>query len=254
MKSAPDLDWHIINDVTALLAPYMGDEQPYLKTMLITVSSGIGSRLYDHRTQRIPYDRQYGVQGEIGHLVCPFELDGRRINRACECGGWNHLNAFSSGRGIAETLRELPSLTASYDDIFAESRTFWRESGDDYRLKALREALRRGNDSALSLLEAFVTPVSRMLATALTLDPEIDRIVMTGGVVHGLGSYYREALQRTFLREELYQITSGDPDYLTRRLHWEDVDDYSGLRGAGFYAARLNAARLDKESRNGRAN
>ena len=248
-KSSPDLQWHVINDVTALLAPYMRDDTSYLKTMLITVSSGIGSRLYDHRTHRIPYDEKYGVQGEIGHLVCSFEFDGRRINRLCECGGWNHVNAFSSGRGIAETLRELPSLTASYHDMFEASPTSWHAASDEYRLKALREALQRGNDSAAALLEAFVTPLSRTLATALTLDPEIDRIVMTGGVVHGLGKYYREALQRTFLREELYQITPNDPNYLTRRLHWEDVDDYSGLRGAGLYAASL-----DRESRNGRSN
>jgi glucokinase len=248
-KSSPDLQWHVINDVTALLAPYMRDDTPYLKTMLITVSSGVGSRLYDHRTHRIPYDEKYGVQGEIGHLVCSFELDGRRISRLCECGGWNHVNAFSSGRGIAETLHELPSLTASYRDMFEDSPASWHAASDQYRLNALREALQRGDDGATALLDAFVTPLSRTLATALTLDPEIDRIVMTGGVVNGLGKYYREALQRTFLREELYQITPNDPNYLTRRLHWGDVDDYSGLRGAGLYAASL-----DRESRNGRSN
>jgi glucokinase len=247
-KSLPDLQWHVINDVTALLAPYMVGDTHYSKTLLITVSSGVGSRLYDHRAHRIPYDEVYGVQGEIGHLVCSFELDGKRINRLCECGGWNHLNAFASGRGIAETLRELPALTVSYQDMFAESLAVWREAGGDYRLQAFCEALQRGNESAAGLLDAFVTPLSRTLATALTLDPEIDRIVMTGGVVHGLGKYYQDALQRTFLREELYQITPSDPSYLARRLHWEDLDDYSGLRGAGLYAANQ-----DKEARHGRS-
>jgi 2-epi-5-epi-valiolone 7-kinase len=239
-KSAPQFRWHVINDVTALLAPYVMERTRYAKTMLITVSSGIGSRLYEHRTRHIPYDSKYGVQGEIGHLVCPFELEGRRINRLCECGGRNHVNAFSSGRGIAQTLRELPSLASCYRDIFADSPDEWRESGDEYRLASFRHALERGNDGALTLLELFVTPLAHILATALTLDPEIDRIVVTGGVVHGLGKHYREALRRTFLREELYQITSADPDYLTGRLHWEEADVYAGLRGAGIYAAILD--------------
>jgi predicted NBD/HSP70 family sugar kinase len=246
---SPDLQWHIVNDVTALLAPYMRDDAPYSKTMLITVSSGIGSRLYDHRTRRIPYDGKHGLQGEIGHLVCSFELEGRRIDRRCECGGWNHVNAFASGRGIAETLRHLPAFAADYSDMFSDSAAVWRQASDEHRACALREALCRGNETVAGLLDAFVRPLSRVLATALTLDPDIDRIVMTGGVVHGLGKHYREALQRTFLREELYQITACDPNYLTRRLHWQDADDYSGLLGAGLYAAGL-----DGEGRNGLSN
>jgi hypothetical protein len=54
--------------------------------------------------------------------------------------------------------------------------------------------------------------------------------------------HYRKALQRTFMRDGLYQITERDPNYLTRRLHWEDADDFAGLRGAGVYAARISSA------------
>jgi glucokinase len=244
-KDCPDLQWYVIQDLTALIARYMAENDQHSKTMLITVSSGIGSRVYDHRIRHIPYDRNYGLQGEIGHLTCAFELEGRRINRRCECGGWNHLNAFASGRGIAETLRELPSLSSSHGDIVAGSPVPWREASDDYRLRTFRGALQSGNDGARALLDAFVAPLARTLATALTLDPETDRIVMTGGVVHGLAQYYREALHRTFLREEIYQITPYDPDYLARRLYWEDADDYAGLRGAGLYAARLTVENPD---------
>lgn len=233
----PELRWYVVNDVTALLAPYMRDDVSHSKTLLITVSSGVGSRLYDHRTRRIPYDAQHGVQGEIGHLVATFELDSRQIDRHCECGGWNHLNAFASGRGIATTLHDLPSLAPDYCGFFNESVSAWRAAGDEHRLKSFAQALHRNDETAALLLDAFVTPLVRTLATALTLDPEIDRIIMTGGVVHGLAPYYKNALERTFLREELYQITARDPTYLTRRLRWEDPDDFSGLRGAGMYAA-----------------
>ena len=231
----PKLNWHVVNDVTALLSAYMDDCGSYRKTMLVTVSSGIGSRLYDHRTRRIPYDGVHGIQGEIGHLVCAFELDGKLIHRPCECGGWDHMNAFASGRGIAWILNSLPSLSNNYGAMICDSLDSWRQADDQYRLAAFKTELERGNASAVDLLDRFVSPLSRTVATALSLDPEIDRIVVTGGVTHGLGEHYREALQRTFLSDGLYQITPRDPQYLDRRLQWENADDFAGLRGAGLY-------------------
>jgi glucokinase len=232
----PDFEWHVFNDVAALLAPYMDNSAGYRRTMLITVSSGVGSRLYDHRSRKIPYDATHGVQGEIGHLVYPFELDGKLIRRQCECGGWNHINAFASGRGIASLLRDLPALSSIYGSLFEDDIASWREAGDAYRLQAFQAQIERESEDAQRLLDAFVTPLSRTLAAALSIDPEIDRIVITGGVAQGLGEHYRESLRRTFLRDGLYQITDFDPDYLTRRLLWESSDDYSGLRGAGVFA------------------
>lgn len=244
----PALKWHVVNDVTALLASYMDESTSHRKTLLITVSSGVAGRLYDHRTGRIPYDGTFGVQGEIGHLTLTFELDGKVVNRRCECGGWNHLNAFASGRGIAQILKSLPNLTAPLGVLLADSPEFWLQSDDAYRLAAFKGKLEEGNEVAIGLLDALVTPLTRILATALSLDPDIDRIVMTGGVVHGLGQHYRAALQRTFVREELYQISQHDPNYLARRLIWENPDNFNGLRGAGLYAE--SAARGMARQRN----
>ena len=235
-EAIPELQWHVVNDVTALLAPYMDGPAPLRKTLLVTISTGVGSRLYDHRLGRIPYDTTYGIQGEIGHLTLTFELDGKVINRRCECGGWNHLNAFASGRGIAQILKNLATVSPRFDPLFPESSELWEQANDEYRLNAFKIRLEEGNGVATELLDALVTPVSRVLTAALSLDPEIDRIVITGGVAHGLGKHYRDALQRTFLRDGLYQLSDHDPHYLARRLHWEDADDTGGLRGAGMYA------------------
>jgi 2-epi-5-epi-valiolone 7-kinase len=238
-EAVPELTWHVVNDITALIARYIDDGASCTKTMLITVSSGIGSRLYDHRAGRIPYDATYGVQGEIGHLVTPFELDGKLLNTQCECGGWNHMNAFSSGRGIAQVLRNLPTLSSNcYSTLFTDPPDLWQQAEDEKRLEAFQSQLRLGNEAAAGLLDALVTPLSRVISTALSLDSEIDRIVITGGVAHGLGQYYRDALQRTFMRNGVYQISACDPSYLLRRLHWESPDDYAGLRGAGILATR----------------
>jgi 2-epi-5-epi-valiolone 7-kinase len=234
----PDLECHVVNDITALLAPYMVADSRFNKTLLITVSSGIGGRLFDHRRRRIPYDPTRGVQGEIGHLTVACELEGAMVSRQCECGGWNHLNAIASGRGIARLLSDLPALTPRFAALFADAPDRWQRESDEYRWGAFRTQLDLRNGAALQLLEAFVGPLGRILATALAMDPEIDRIVMTGGVAHGLGIAYREALCRTFARDGLYQITDHDPHYLTRRLQWNETDDFAGLRGAGIYFGR----------------
>lgn len=242
-EALPELQWQVVNDVTALLAPYMDALSPFRKTLLITVSSGVGARLYDHRSGRIPYDPTHGVQGEIGHLTVAFELDGALIRRQCECGGCSHLNAFASGRGIARTLAELPDRAPRFGTLYPDGPDRWRRESDEYRLSAFTTQLALQSAAATELLEACTTPLSRTLAAALTMDPDIDRIVMTGGVPQGLGAAYRQALESTFLRDGLYQVTDHDPHYLTRRLHWQDPDDFAGLRGAGVYAAAAPHAR-----------
>jgi glucokinase len=248
VDALPELRWYVVNDVAAMLARYMSSSAGCRKTLLVTVSTGIGGRIYDHVAGRIPYDATHGIQGEMGHLPVTFVLDGRVINRRCECGGWNHLNAFSSGRGIAQTLAEYPDLSERFSALFCESPTHWTRTSDDDRLGAFKLQLEKGNEAAAELLDALVTPVSRSLATAVSFDPDIDRIVITGGVSHGLGKHYRAALERTFARDGLYQISERDPDYLARRVHWEDPDEFAGLRGAGMYAQIMTGAR--NETRN----
>ena len=233
----PEVDWHVVNDITALLAVYMEDGSSFRKTLLLTISTGIGCRLYDHRAHRIPYDSTHGVQGEIGHLVLTFELDGEVIHRQCECGGLDHLNAFCSGRGIAGILGSLPAVSPRLGAAICGDPGSWEQADDSHRLAVFRTLLDERHCIATTLLDALVTPVSRTLTAALTLDPEIDRIVITGGVAHGLGNHYRNSLQRVFRKEGVYQITQRDPQYLTDRLHWEEMDDSGGLRGAGIYAA-----------------
>ena len=246
--AAPHLEWQVVNDVTALLAPYMSSAS-FGKTLLVTVSTGIGSRLYDHTRRRIPYDPKYGVQGEIGHLTVTFEIDGKIINRKCDCGGRNHLNAFASGRGVAQILKTLPVLSSRYVTALRLSPQSWAQASDEYRLALFKERLDDHDHTIMEVLDALVLPLARVLATALSLDPEIGKIVITGGVAHGLGNHYRDALQRTFVRDGLYLITEHDPDYLARRLHWEKADDFSGLRGAALWAQMSSPAQPHTRNR-----
>lgn len=248
-EKSPETHWHIINDVTALLSPYMQDGGPHRKSMLITVSSGVGSRLYDHRNSRIPYDERFGVQGEVGHLTVSFELDNKMMHRYCECGGLNHMNAFSSGRGLCRTLLDLPSLMRSDSILISDDAECWQRADDNYRLQRFQRQLDKSNPLAIQILDATVMPLSRLLATALCLDPEIDRVIITGGMAQGLGKHYRLALERTFLREGLYQITQYDPDYLIRRLLWDADDGLSGLKGAGIHAMKVASRSIPENSR-----
>src|SRR6266700_3868644 len=99
----------MVNDITASVLHYawLYERNNLSKLMLITISTGIGCRLYDARSNTVPVDRIHGLQGEIGHLPICFEYKGHPIELQCDCGGMNHINAFCSGRGIEALIRVL---------------------------------------------------------------------------------------------------------------------------------------------------
>ncbi len=85
---------HILNDVSAA-AWYMSEAIRDDRFMVVTVSSGIGSKIFDrNHPARVFDDVPYA--GEIGHVVTDDGPDAL----PCDCGGIGHLGAVSSGRGI----------------------------------------------------------------------------------------------------------------------------------------------------------
>lgn len=238
-ERAPSLRWTVLNDVSAALLAY-ADSLPQSqarKVMLVTVSTGIACRVLDMRSRSIPLD-EFGLQGEVGHLPVQLNYQGRPVELACDCGGAGHLAAYSSGRGIA-------ALTAW---LRGEEDGMWQES--DYRRlrkqglseeEAFAGAVEQRDTFAMLLLRLATRPMAAWLRCALTLDPELDRIALAGGVCAGLGEHYREALLG-HLREQGVYLSSGfDPDYFSRRIHLAQPGQTSGLLGAGLHGLRPEA-------------
>ena len=97
-----------LNDVSAA-AWYLSSRTRARRFLVVTVSSGIGSKLFDRdHPAGVIDDPPYA--GEIGHVV----VDPGDDAPLCGCGGRGHLGAISSGRGTERLAREraaFPTLT-----------------------------------------------------------------------------------------------------------------------------------------------
>jgi len=103
----------ITNDVTASAWRY--SDQGYDPFCLITVSSGIGNKIFNGG--KILIDER-GISGEIGHFSA--ELPG--ITIPCSCGwGINHIGMISSGRGIEYIAKLFGSDSGKYRSLFLTS-------------------------------------------------------------------------------------------------------------------------------------
>jgi predicted NBD/HSP70 family sugar kinase len=238
----PATQWLLFNDITAALA---GCSEEFItesvrKLLLITVSTGVGCRLLDVKSARVPVDLDFGLQGEIGHLPVEVKVRGISLNRICDCGGVGHLNAYSSGRGIVNVITSLakdyPELVAG--SLLADARQAVGEfRADQQRVQEMfSTALRAKDELAYEILLACTKPVADILRVALTIDPEIDRIVLTGGLVNSLGEIYFEALAEAFRSGGMYIVLDRDEEFLRKRLRLAQLSDTIGLNGAGVLA------------------
>lgn len=230
----PDVEWHVVNDVTAALLHYVSapERRGHRKVLLLTVSSGIACRTVDLRTGTIATDA-CGLQGEVGHLPAVAELAGTPVELACDCGRMGHVSSYASGPGLrrmADVLRE-------------RSATRWQGSGlgravaDGTRFEtALTAALDAGDPLAAELLDAATAPVAHVLRTALCLDPKLDELALTGGVATGLGHHYAASLHRHLRNEGLYLTGDRAPEWLLDRVRVCAPGEANGLIGAGIAA------------------
>jgi 3-dehydroquinate synthetase/predicted NBD/HSP70 family sugar kinase len=234
----PNIDWTVVNDITAALLHHA--QRPIntelSRLTLMTVGTGVGCRTFDTRTQSVPVDRVHGLQGEIGHIPIVFKYKDTAIELRCDCGGANHLNAFCSGRGIDALVGELSTNLRRPETLalFHEMRAV----PDHLRLQPFAEALTRGDTFATDLLDSVTLPLARVLMSLFTLDPEVERVVLTGGVVDTVGQRYLHSLVGHLEAMGMYQITQNDPLFFRERIKLGQSADNAGLQGAGSAAQR----------------
>ncbi|MDI6098928.1 ROK family protein [Actinoplanes sp. NEAU-A12] len=230
----PDVRWSVVNDVTAGLWHVAESVRGrhLRKVSLATISTGIACRTMDLRTGHVPVDGA-GLQGEIGHLPATVLIDGVPVESRCDCGEPGHVAAFSSGPGIQRVAAE---MARRHPAAWAASALAARPAGGDGFEPVFRAALDGGDAMAARLLDAVTGPVADVLRTALCLDPEIDMMALTGGVVQGLGPHYEAALYGHLGRQGLYLTGEQDPGWLLGRIEVIGPDTADPLVGAGLAA------------------
>jgi predicted NBD/HSP70 family sugar kinase len=240
----PRTEWVVVNDVTSSLWYFKStmDMSSTTKICIVTISTGIGSRTFDGARNGVPVDPVHGIQGEIGHLKVVPQFRGRNLHFTCDCGGMDHLNSISSGRGILNILRALPKMVP--DRLSSTVLYDIDELDDDAVLTRFRDGLLGSDAVAIDVLESSVKPLAEILVTILTHDPLISKIVLIGGVVDGLGELYLRQLNRVVRDLGIFHILPIDPTYFSEKIIWALDSTDAGLLGAGYICQSLSSEEI----------
>ncbi|KJK51717.1 hypothetical protein UK23_06150 [Lentzea aerocolonigenes] len=219
----PEVAWTVVNDVSALAYALLhnDDVNQAGTAAAVTVSTGIAYRTIDLATGHIPYDRDNGLQGEIGHLPSRMDWEGRPVTALCDCGARDHVSAFASGAAVERFLREIRSP---------------RWGVPDGTVETFAASVHNGHAGARAVLDAVTMPMAEVVLAQACLNPRVEHTVFTGGVVDGLGEHYLASLTGNLGRLGLYGVSDRDPGYFARRLRTGQADRLDALRGAGIHA------------------
>lgn len=230
-KKDADIEWYIVNDITAVLMWHVKSVFLYdNKTCLITISTGIGCRIYDAKTNIIPVDSEYGLQGEIGHIPIRFYIKDKLIKLNCDCGAKNHLNAFCSGRGVEKLLPIFAGIYSNEFKMSSVSKCDPNKLGIHHLIKTIKAH----DDFGLIVLNDVVKSLAEMIVHLLVFDPLIENIILTGGLIHSLNPHYLDALLTNMNHIGMYQILNFDKDYFKKKIIIGNADDKAGLFGAAY--------------------
>ncbi|MBT2457622.1 ROK family protein [Streptomyces sp. ISL-86] len=210
----------VINDVTAAVWRYAsrsGHEEPFC---LITVSSGIGSKIF--WAGKVLMDSQ-GNGGELGHWTCDTSTQAS----FCECGGRGHLGALASGRGTQAAARRAAS---SDPDGYAQSQLA-KLAPDPAKLdtQALAAAIQTGDRFATDILRAGLSHLASAI-TAVFTATGVRRFIIMGGFALAVGTPYASLLTEEIEQRGCFGLTDAEIQHM---IHLGEPDDDHGLIGAG---------------------
>ncbi len=224
-----NLPVHLVNDVSAA-AWHIGERIDVDRFLVLTISSGIGSKLYDRTSvARVIDEAPYA--GEIGHVTVDYSPDAV----LCDCGERGHLGAIASGRGAerlararAEGDRETFALSACATRYGATSELLTNE-------RHLVPAVCDRDPWACTVIREAMRPLAIVL-NAVVHACALERIVVIGGFAGALGDWYVDELQA--LMETASAPAFGLPHDLVQA--WETEQDVC-LYGAAAFARTVPA-------------
>ncbi len=223
---------YLINDISAAawhLSRTVKDD----RFLTITVSSGIGSKIFDRRhpdgvLDNVPF------AGEIGHI----KIDPSPDAVLCDCGGRGHLGAIASGRGV----ERLAGMLAKREQArFERSACVTRFRGSADTLtneKHIVPAARMQDPWALEIIRRCIRPLAAALLL-VTASAGLERIVVIGGFALSLGQRYLDLLQEEMLDACDYEILA---EKIPGLLVMGNAGEEACLQGAALYALNIKAS------------
>ncbi|NYI04217.1 ROK family protein [Allostreptomyces psammosilenae] len=215
----------VVNDITAAAWRYAATEpEPFC---LLTVSSGIGAKVFRHGEVLLS-PRGHG--GELGHWRCDPAPDAP----PCDCGGRGHLGGIASGRGALAAARR----AVEHDPAgFAGSLLGRLCQGRPERLDnpALAAAVRAGDPFATGVLRDGLRHLAGAV-TAVFTAIGVTRYIVIGGFALAVGPRYAELLTEELRRLGCFGLTEEE---IGRMVTLGHPDDDHGLLGVGALLGRV---------------
>jgi predicted NBD/HSP70 family sugar kinase len=219
----------LLNDVSAAAWYFLSVERAN-RFMVVTVSSGIGSKIADRRHPDRVLDRWVHA-GEIGHVV----VDDDRDAPICDCGGRGHLGAISSGRGTENLARRMAQLDA---DSFARSLSATSFGATQDHLtneEHLVPAALAGDAWAWKVVREAQAPLAGVLATTIVA-ASLEKVLIIGGFAASIGDPYITSLCDAVQS----RLTPGLIDVrIDKIIACGHSAGEACLRGAGLFAASI---------------
>ncbi len=209
----------VVNDLTAAVWRYVRgpDEPPFC---LITVSSGIGNKVY--WGGQVLLDPG-GHGGELGHWTCRLGPAAPR----CDCGGRGHLGALASGRGVLAAARSAASAFPAEYRTSALGRMVPNPA--DLNNTTLSEAICAGDLFATKVLTRSLRPLAEAI-TSVFCAIGVRRFRVIGGFAQSIGTRYAQLLTETLYEIGCFGLPSSDIDQM---IVMGEPDDDHGLIGVG---------------------
>jgi glucokinase len=219
-------DVYLLNDVSAA-ALYLAGRCPWKRFMVVTVSSGIGSKICFRNSSGLHVLDSGSYSGEIGH----FTVDNSENAPMCDCGRKGHLGAISSGRGVERLARQRAATDpAGFAQSFCRNR-FGASTDNINNELHFVPAVCAGDSWALDVLCRASQPLSQVLATVI-FAAGLQGILFIGGFAMSIGPTYLDLLYKLILQHCDYSALAFSRDM----LQFGNMSEEACLRGAAAYA------------------
>lgn len=220
---------YLLNDISAA-AWYLSSKTLVARFMVVTISSGIGSKIFDreHPAGVIDYP---AWAGEIGHMVAQEGPDAPR----CDCGGLGHLGAIASGRGIERAARR---CAIDDPDSFARSMCvvqYGATAGTLNNEEHIVPAALSGDQWCVDVIRQATRPLARVMLPVI-LGAGLGRVIVIGGFALSVGSVYLDILRAELTAICRYSVLNEE---IASLVELGTACENACLMGAAAFADRL---------------
>jgi len=215
----------VLNDVSAGCWHYK-DEVKEERFCLITVSSGIGNKVFDKKHEDKIITLSNGLGGEIGHAF----MDSNKLNMPCDCGSRGHLGAISSGRG---TERFAKMYSKENTERFNGSLMNSLSGGDPEKLNnnILVRSAKEKDPFALEIIKKASMDLA-IVIQQMYMAIGVQKFIITGGFALSIGDDYLRILKDNLRSIGFWGL---EPERIEALLELSDDDDTVNQRGMGKY-------------------